>query len=44
MRNSKNNYTRYITNRGKYITNLFVYVPYQSTGEDDGQHREKSGN
>lgn len=38
MRNSKDKYTRYITNRGKYITNLFVYIPYQSEEESDGQH------
>lgn len=36
MAHTKSQYTRYITNRGKYITKLFTYYPYE------GDTNEKS--
>lgn len=41
MRNSKDKYTRYITNRGKYVTRLFTYYPYQQEEKEDGQECTK---
>ena len=29
MAHTRDKYTRYITNRGKYVTKLFTYYPYE---------------